>query len=387
MAVASALRSWPSQLSKYWIESAEVLSADANEEEKPGRDSLGNPGRVLVVRHSGRLGVRMPRGRVVERMATCGLTPVRDTAEETELEEARSREISDEIDPFLLEKTVVVTVRGREFAGDQRAVIEMKVARLRKEFEDAATREDRRAAAGKMLRDLEEGLSSTLDVRSVERRFRPAVSVTDPVASIGSVVPLRPGSRIVYSVAAVKPEPGDDAEAEPMVFHIVGLGAREAVLLYTGGVHGQRHLRDLEESCVHHAWFANRERVKTEATAPWIGRKLYRDLVANGCGEIVVHKRRDPMPVAVDKVGEGVASVVVDGRPTDLPVIHCRTSRDDELSVLADPDSPLLLRLVEAGAEIVRTIDAIHTVPAHPFAFTPGADDASDADTVADPSE
>jgi hypothetical protein len=236
-----------------------------------------------------------------------------------------------------------------------------------------------------MLRDLEEGLSSTLDVRTLERRFRPAVSVKDPVLSIGSVVPLRPGSRIVYSVAAVKPEPGDDAEAEPMVFHIVGLGAREAVLLYTGGVHGQRHLRDLEDSTVHHAWFANRERVKTEATAPWIGRKLYRGLVENGCGEIVVHKRRDPMPVAVDKVGEGVTSVVVDGRPTDLPVIHCRTNRDDELSVLADPESPLLLRLVEAGADIVRTIDAIHTVPTHPFAFTSVPDDPGEADTVAYP--
>jgi len=219
-------------------------------------------------------------------MTGCGLTPVRDTAEETELSAARGKEISEAVDPFLLEKTVVVTVRGREFAGDQRAVIEMKVARLRREFEDAATREDRRAAAGKMLRDLEEGLSSTLDVRTVERRFRPAVSVKDPVASIGRVVPIRPGSRIVYSVAAVKPEPGDDAEAEPMVFHVVGLGAREAVLLYTGGVHGQRHLRDLEDSTVHHAWFANRERVKTEATAPWIGRKLYRGLVENGCGEM-----------------------------------------------------------------------------------------------------
>jgi len=85
------------------------------------------------------------------------------------------------------------------------------------------------------------------------------------------------------------------------------------------------------------------------------------------------------------------ASVVVDGRPTDLPVIHCRTNRDDELSVLADPQSPLLLRLVEAGADIVRTIDAIHTVPTHAFAFTSvpdGAEDVdADADTVADPAE
>jgi hypothetical protein len=326
----------------------------------------------------------MPRGRVVERMATYGLRAVRETAEETELEAPRDQEISEEVDPFLLERTVVVTVRGREFSADQRVVVEKKVERLRREVMDQTTGEIRRTAAGQLLKDLEEGLRSTLDVKSVERRFRPAVSVKAPVASIGSVIPLQAGSRIVYSVGAVKPEPGDEAEAEPMVFHVVGLGAREAVLLYTGGVHGQRHLRDLEESCVHHAWFANRERVKTEATAPWVGRKLYRSLVETGCGEIVVHKRRDPQAVAVDKVGEGVASVMVDGKPTDVPVIHCRTIRDDELTILADPASPLLLRLVEAGAELLRTIDAVHTVPAHPFAFTQGADDPAAIEPLPD---
>jgi hypothetical protein len=380
MAADTAIRTWPLQLSRYWIESAEVLAADANEEEKPGRDSLGNPGRVLVVRRSGRLGVRLPRGRVVERMTTCGLRPVRDTAEETELAEPREEEISEEIDPFLLERTVVVTVRGREFSAEQRTVVERKVERLRREVDDAATPDDRRAAAARLLGDLEEGLRSTLDVKSVERRFRPAVAVKDPVASIGAVVTLRPGARIVYRVAPAKPEPGDETDAEPMVFHVVGLGAREAVLLYTGGVHGQRHLRDLEESCVHNAWFANRERVKTEATAPWIGRRLYRSLAEEGCGEIVVHRRRDPQPVAVDKVGEGVASVVVDGIRTEVPVLHCRTSRDDELTVLADAANPLLLRLVEAEADLVRTIEAIHTLPSHPFAFTPGPDDAAMAD-------
>jgi hypothetical protein len=75
---------------------------------------------------------------------------------------------------------------------------------------------------------------------------------------------------------------------------------------------------------------------------------------------------------------------MVDGKPTDVPVIHCRTIRDDELTILADPASPLLLRLVEAGAELLRTIDAVHTVPAHPFAFTQGADDPAAIEPLPD---
>jgi hypothetical protein len=365
----SAPREWPAQLAGFWIDSAEVLSSDATEEEKPGRDSLGNPGRVLVVRHQGRLGVRWPRGRVVRRLEESGLRPIRSTAEETELNEPRKAEQSVEIDPFLLEKSVVVTVRGRDFPGQQRAVIEAKVEHLRREFEDVKTPPHRKEAAGKMLADLEDGLKSTMDVRTTVRRFRPAITVKDPIESLGTHIPLHAGSRIVYRVNPVKPEQGEEGEAEAMVFHLVAMGAREIVMLYTGGVHGQRHLRDVEESCVHHAWFANRERVKTDATAPWIGRRLFRDLMENGCGEIVIHKRRDPQPVSVEKIGEDKSYVRIDGRPLEVPVIRCKTSRDDDLVILNDPASPLLLRLVEMGAELVRTIDAIHSAPEHPFVF------------------
>jgi hypothetical protein len=363
----SSQKQWPSQLASCWVDSAEVLSATADEEEKPGLDSLGNPGRVLVVRHVGRLGVRRPRGRVVKDLLARGLTSVRDTAEETELSRPRAAEQSVDVDPFLLEKSVVVTVRGRDFPGAQRAMIEAKVDALRREFEDAATSPERKDAAAKLLGQFEEGMTSTLDVRAVVRRFRPVVALKDPVESIGRLLPISAGMRIVYRVDPVKPEKGEDGETEPMVFHVVALGAHEAVILYTGGVHGQRHLRDLEDSVVHHAWFANRERVKTDATAPWIGRRLYRDLADRGAGEIVVHKRRDAHPVAVTKLAEERACIRVDGRPLEVPVLRCKTSLDDELVVLADPESPLLLRLVETGAELVRTIEEIHSAPGRPF--------------------
>jgi hypothetical protein len=369
----SPQKDWPQQLASCWVDSAEVLSAEADEEEKPGLDSLGNPGKVLVVRHVGRLGVRRPRGRVVKDLLARGLTSVRDTAEETELARPRAVEQSVDVDPFLLEKSVVVTVRGRDFPGHQRAMIEAKLEALRREYEDASTPPDRRDAAAKLLGQFEEGMTSTLDVRSVVRRFRPVVALKDPVDAMGRLFPITAGMRIVYRVDPLKPDAGEEVETEPMVFHVVALGVREAVVLYTGGVHGQRHLRDLEDSVVHHAWFANRERVKTDATAPWIGRRLYRDLAERGAGEIVVHKRRDPAPIGVEKMGEGRACVVVDGRQLEVPVLVCKTKLDDELVVLADPENPLLLRLYESGAELVRTIDAIHSAPGRPFTLPEAA--------------
>jgi hypothetical protein len=355
-----ATKDWPDTLAGYWIEDAEVLCAEANEQERPGHDSLGNPGRVSVVRHAGRLGVRWPRGRVVRRMEEAGLKPVRHTAEETELSAPEARPGALEIDPFLLEKSVVVTVRGRDFPGQQRTLVEAKLETLRRESLDETLAAPRRAAAAKMLADLEEGLRSTMDVRCVVRRFRPAVSVRDPVESVGTCVKVRRGTRIVYRVEPVRREDAADAEAgEPMVFHVVALGAVEAVLLYAGGMHGMRHLRDIEQSRVHHAWFTNRERVKTDATAPWIGRALHQDLVERGSGEIVIHRRRDPEPVTVEKIGRETRVLSVDGAPLEVPVLHCRTACDDDLLVLDDPGNPLLLRLHEAGAEIVRTVEAV----------------------------
>src|SRR6185503_8636996 len=73
---------WPAALSRCWIESARILASNSEEEEKPGRDALGNPGRVRVVRHTGRLGVDWPRGRVVRRLEAAGLRTTRRTAEE-----------------------------------------------------------------------------------------------------------------------------------------------------------------------------------------------------------------------------------------------------------------------------------------------------------------
>jgi hypothetical protein len=359
MSPESPPQEWPAALSRCWLQTARVLASTSDEQEKPGRDSLGNPGRVRVVRHTGRLGLDWPRGRVVKALEDAGLRATRRTAEETELEGPRAGDVGSASDPFLLERSLLVTVHGRELPERQRAVIETKVAALRRELGDVGTPSERRDTAERMIEELESGLRTTVDVRAVLRRFRPTVTVAQPAESRGENVPIRAGTRIAYDVAPAKPEPGDGAEAEPMVFHVLAIGAREVVLLYSGGVHGTRHLRDLETSRVHHAWFANRERVKTDATAPWISRTVYRELAEQGRSDLVVHRRRDEGPIVVEKVDAASHSLRIDGKETEVPVLRCRTTRDDEMLVLADSENPLVLRLFESGADLVRTVVSV----------------------------
>ena len=128
---------------------------------------------------------------------------------------------------------------------------------------------------------------------------------------------------------------------------------------FTGGVLGLRHVRDLEHSHRHDAWFANRERAKTDATAPWLGRVVYRELIEAGRSSIVIHARRDIEPAGIEVIEETTHTLRVDGEERDVPALLCLTTQEDELIVLADPAAPLVLSLREAGAELVRTVDEI----------------------------
>ena len=299
-----------------------------------------------------------PRECVIEELEAVGLSTASTATAVARMERPRSEIRSALADPFLLEDSVRAVVRGRHFSGEQRAMVESKVAALHAELESAETPQERREHIESMLPALEEGLKSTVELQATIKRFRPAVTIEEPTEALGAIVPIRAGSRIVYRVDSAQPSAADE-EIEPMVFHVLGVGASEAVLLFSGGVHGMRHLRDLEQSVVHNAWFANRERVKSDATAPWIGRALFRTLEEHGKGEIIIHLRRDMEPIAIERVGEGTHTLDVQGEPREVPVVLCRTARGDDLVVLDDPESPLVLRLEERGAELIRTIEAI----------------------------
>lgn len=361
---------WPHALDPYRLDDADVLGADTRRRERPSRDTLGNPGHETSLRHRGRLSLRRPVARVLADYEELGFHVVRRHGPEIDLRRDR-RPVTDvvDVDPFLLDDSVTVRIEGREFPGQQRALIEAKCESLREELANPGLDDSRRLVVQKMLDDFDRGLRTVVHLQQLTRRFRPTVSIREPRESIGELVPVRAGVRLVYRVNTIDHDAGEEGAAEPMVFHVVGLGESEAVLLYTGGVHGLRHLRDLDESPVHHAWFANRERVKTDSTAPWLGRRTFADLMEYGSSEIVIHSRRDAEPIGIEKIGEDESYVRVDGRPLPVPVIRCRTTRDDDLVVLRDPESPLVLRLEEHGAELLRTIDDILSAPGHEFVF------------------
>ena len=358
---------WPSEFARYRWEGADLLASDREEEDRAGRDSLGTPGRIHTIRTTATVQERRPHVVVRRKLEEAGLHHVSGDGERQEFTAPRPEERAETLDPFLLEHTTSAIVRGRSFPGQQRSVIEAKVEALRREIAAPGTSADRRAAAEPILKSLEDGLATRVDFRSTVRRFHPAVAVGTPRDALGTVITVHPGTRLVYRVNEVDQDAGSEGDAEAMVFHIVALGATEAAILYTGGVHGFRHNSDLAEGRAHHAWFSNREKVRTDATAPWIGRCVYRELKEHGASEMIIHRRRDPEPVAVEKVGEDVSFVRIDGRPFEVPVIRARTSRDDDLVILADAENPLVLRLVEAGADLVRTIDAILSPRDRPF--------------------
>jgi len=249
-AVKKRPEDWPEGLLHYWIEDATILSTDLAEDETPGRDSLGNAGRVRSHAQHGKLAVHWPRGRVVRHLEGTGLDTLRDTRAESELQRRRDDLAPEDVDPFLLEDSVHVLVTGRQFPGQQRALLEAKAEKLRGELDDPSTSEERCEKVAGMLEAMEVGLRATIEMRATKRRFRPAVQVSEPRDTLGEVVPLAAGWRIVYRVRSVDPETGQPEPLEfeddgVMVFHVVAVGADEAVLLFTGGVHGLRHVAAL----------------------------------------------------------------------------------------------------------------------------------------------
>lgn len=364
---------WPEEFVPYRWDGAELLSSDGSADDRAGRDSLGTPGRVTERRAVAVVREKRTAALAQRLLEEAGMRVLLTEPDRIELSVPRPTLGPESEDPFLLESRLTASVRGRSFPGQQRAMIEAKCDALRRELDDASIPAPRRASVGEMLRNFEDGLATRIELRFVERRFTPQVKVPQPVEQIGTVIPVRCRTRIVYRVNSVDQEKGTEGEADAMVFHVVALGAREAAVLFTGGAHGLRHISDLVEGRAHHAWFANRETSRTDATAPWIGRNVFRELREHGASEVTIHKRRDGGPVSIEKVGEDRSFVRVDGRPVDVPVIRCRTSREDDLVILDDPENPLVLRLVETGAELVRTIDAILTPPGHAFVL-PGAE-------------
>jgi hypothetical protein len=334
---------WPEAFGRWRWDGAELLGSETADDVQAGQDSLGTPGRIRTRRTTARARDVKTAAAVRDLLAGAGMSVVATEPERIELSEPPAAGEGSHLDPFALEHRVHATVRGRAFPGGQRAAVEAKVTSLRRELADPALPEKRRGDVSLMLRRLEEGLETTVELRSVDRRFAPSVPVTVARTQIGTALPLRVGSRIVYRVEP-RPVPGAVASEEDvgaLAFHVVALGAAEAAFVVAGEIHGFRHVVDLDGGRVHDAWFVNRERSRTEATAPWLGRAVFRELSAKGSATLILARRRDALPIGVEVVERSTRRVRCEGRDAEVPVLVCLTSRDDEMVVVDDAENPL----------------------------------------------
>ena len=64
---------WPTVLSEYWVDAAEVVRADAAEDERPGRDSLGITGHVRRLVRSAAYRVKWTRSRLQRQVLAASL--------------------------------------------------------------------------------------------------------------------------------------------------------------------------------------------------------------------------------------------------------------------------------------------------------------------------
>lgn len=327
-------------------------------EEWPDEDAFGNTGSTIVEQ---RRTVALCE-ESAEAIATWyqgeGFT---ELPADANLEDERlrmQRILTDASNPFLQEHVVQVGVAWRELLGAQRSVLQNKLTALRAEVGGRKTSKRRRAKVGEMLAELEAGLLTTVRVESTRRLFK-IDPVLDAEGSIGSVLPLTRLDQLLYTVTSQAADGVEEEEPEPMFLTILGTDGYSVAFLYSGGILGQRIINDLDVGFTHHAWFRNRQCDRTDDTAPWISRKVYLDLASSGESELIVRRERDASPVKLSKVGEDSLRVRTADGPRDVPVVVAETSKEDRLWIVRDEASPLVLKMEEAGADLLRTIDEI----------------------------
>lgn len=338
-----------------------LTEATVETQELPGPDAFGNEGRTVLERFLARGLAEEERSELAAAYLAGGFTELpRDSHREDDLVRFRRSE-PDPANPFLQENDVEIGLGGRDLTGPQRALLAKKADSLRRELDSPGLAEDRRALAAGMLEELEAGLRPRVSVQLTRRVFRPD-PILDPDGVLGSVVPLRRLSQLVYTVVPADPADREDEAPEPMYLTVLGVGSGRVSFLYSGGLHGQRTVTELADGLAHHAWFQNRRCEETSETAPFVSRRIYRELCESGRSEIVVRRERDPEPIEIVAAGEEAVRIAVEGETRELPVLVATTEKDDRFRILADPECPLALSLEEADAGLLRTVDSIRAV-------------------------
>jgi hypothetical protein len=328
-------------------------------EEKPGTDSFGNPGTTVLQRVSSEVRMEGTRDELVEGYLDAGFDPLPRDSHRAD-DHARLRlDRLDPSNPFLFEREVQAGIGGRQVTALQREVLEKKVASLRSELADGRANSRRKVMVTEMIRELETGLLARVSIDLTTRSFRPAPLFQDG-ARLGRLLPLSRLSQLVYHVRPQGVEEEDDSE--PMYLTMLGVGEKKVAFLFSGGIAGQRTACDLDGGVAHHAWFRNRKVDETADTAPWISRNQFAELTLSGETQIIVRRGRDEEPIRMRAVGKEPVRVDYLGERVEVPTVVAETDADDRFWVLVDQESPLVLRLEEAGADLVRKITEVRAL-------------------------
>jgi hypothetical protein len=339
----------------------EMKDATCDREETDDQDSFGNAGKIAVEHFTATVLSEDDPDAVAEGYLEAGFTQLpRDALQEDDQVRLRLDRL-DPSNPFVWENEVEVGVGGRSLVGSQRDLLAKKVASLKKELSDDGLDPGRRETAARMIQELNTGLLTRIRIEMKRRCFKMG-PMLETGGVLGKLIPLSRMSQLVYTVIPQDPEDREEDDGEAMYLTILGVSETEAAFMFSGGILGQRTITDLESGVAHHAWFQNRENVVSADTAPWVSRRVYRELTDLGTSEIVIRWGREQEPIAVKKVGEEEVELRVLDEDRTFPALVAETENDDRLWILMDEESPLVLRMHEAEAELLRSIDEVRVL-------------------------
>jgi len=327
------------------------------------KDAFGNAG-TLVLEQFEAVAVSMEdREEIIGRYLEAGFVELpRDSLKDDDHARFRLDRL-DPSNPFVWEHEVEVAVGGRSLVGSQRKVLAAKLTSLRAELDSGNIKRARRKQVEKMIDELESGLLLRLTVELNRRSFvmKPLLTVG---TEVGTLLPLGYMSQLVYKVVPVDPDEREEGDDDSLFFTLLGADDRQVSFLFSGGILGQRTVTDLEDGLAHHAWFQNRKSSEAPDTAPWVSRRVYRELRDQGESSLIVKWGREDVPIHIAAKGSEELPLVVLGEERRFPTLVAETEKEDRLWILEDQDSPLVLKMVEEEADLLRTIEEVRKLDA-----------------------
>jgi hypothetical protein len=362
-AVSPELEMVGKAVSPFLFGAVQLKDADCDRSVSAKTDAFGNAGTLVQERFEAIALSMEDREEILARYVDAGFVELpRDSLRDDD--QARFRlDRLDPSNPFVWEHEVEIAVGGRSLVGSQREILAKKLASLREELKGDKVKPARREQAEKMIEELESGLLLRLSVELNRRSFVMKPLLTTGT-NLGTLVPLGYMSQLVYTVVPLDPEEREEDDGESLYFTVLGADERQVSFLFSGGILGQRTVTDLEDGLAHHAWFQNRKANEAPDTAPWVSRRIYRELRDGGESSIIVKWGREDIPIHIAAKGSEELPVLVHGEEKRFPTLVAETEKEDRLWILEDQDCPLVLKMQEEEADLLRTIDEVRRLEA-----------------------